>query len=129
MSNDENTQVADSSPAIRTIIPKDIHRDCLCLTSPAVLDLLRARAEDRLDDALRKRFVRSEADRAGRGIVSIEHVAQRAQRRTAPDEQCGMTLGRPETRQRMTVQFEEGHAVTNVLHGLGVELLDLLSEL
>src|SRR5437867_10796683 len=96
---------------------------------PAVLDLLRACAEDRLDDALRKWFVRSEADRALRGIVSIEHVAQRAQRRTAPDEQRGMTLGCPETRQRVPVQLEEGHAVTNVLHGFGVELLDLPSEL
>src|SRR5438046_8877486 len=114
MSNDENTLVAGSSPAIRTIIPKDIHRDCLCLTSPAVLDLLRACAEDRLDDARRKRFVRSEADRAGRGIVSIEHVAQRAQRRTAPDEQPGMTPGCPETRQRVTVQIDEGHAVADV---------------
>src|SRR5207244_4582701 len=101
----------------------------LVLASPAVLDLLRACAEDRLDDAFRKRFVRSEADRAGRGIVSIEHVAQRAQRRTAPDEQPGMTPGCPETRQRVTVQLEERHAVADVLRGFGVELLDLSAEL
>src|SRR5438132_13697257 len=97
--------------------------------SPAVLDLLRAGGEDRLDDALRKRLVRSEADRADRGIVFIEHVAQRAQRRTAPDEQPGMTFGCPETRQRMPVQLEEGHAVTDVLRGFGVELLDLAPKL
>src|SRR5437879_4758917 len=97
--------------------------------SPAGLDLLRACAEDSLDDALRKRLVRSEADRAGRRIVSAEHVAQRAQRRTTPDEQPGMTLGCPETRQRVAVQLEEGHAVADVLRGFGVELFDLPVEL
>src|SRR5438552_15920498 len=101
----------------------------LCFASPAVLDLLRSRSEDRLDDALRKSLVRSEADRADRGIVSIEHLAQRAQRRTAPDEQPGMTLGCPETRQRVAVQFEEGHTVADVLRGFGVELFDLPVEL
>src|SRR5438093_7521533 len=124
MSNDENTLVAGSSPAIRTMRILGI-----MLCDPAVLDLLRACAEDRLDDALRKRLVRSEPDRAGRGIVSIEHVAQRAQRRTAPDEQPGMTLGCPETRQRVAVQLEEGHAVADVLRGFGVQLLDLPAEL
>ena len=101
----------------------------LFFASPAILDLFRACAEDRLDDALRKRFVRSEAYRALRGIVFIEPGAQRAQRRTAPDEQRGMTLGCPETRKRVPVQLEEGHAVSNVLHGFGVELLDLPAEL
>src|SRR5688572_32875842 len=101
----------------------------LCFASPAVLDLLRTYGEDRLDDAFGKRLVRSEADRAGRDIISVEHVAQRAQRRTAPDEQPGMTLGCPETHQRMAVQLEEGHAVADVFRSFGVELLDLSAEL
>src|SRR5438876_11516834 len=101
----------------------------LFFASPAILDLFRECAEDRLDDAFGKWFVRSEAYRAGRGIISIEHVTQRAQRRTAPDEQRGMTLGCPKTRQRVAPQLEEGHAVADVLRGFGVELLDLRAEL
>src|SRR5207247_8823107 len=37
--------------------------------------------------------------------------------------------GCPETRQRMPVQLEERHAVTDVLRGFGVELLDLAPKL
>ena len=67
----------------------------LLFASPAVLDLLDACAEHGFDDALRKRLVRRKSDRADRGIVRVEQVGQRAQSRTAPDEQRGMTLWPP----------------------------------
>src|SRR5438067_2407588 len=88
--------------------------------SPTVLYLLRTCAKDRLDNAARKRLVRSEADGALRGVVSVKQVAQRAERRTAPDEERGMTLCCPETRQRVSVQFEEGHAIADVLRGFRI---------
>src|SRR5688572_23642451 len=83
------------------------------LVPPALHNLFRAKVEDRLDDALRKRLVRSEADRALGGIVAVEHVTQRAQHRLAPDEQRAVPLGCLEAHQRVTIQFEEGLTIAD----------------
>src|SRR6266567_4203087 len=40
-----------------------------------------------------------------------------------------MTLGCPETRQRVAVQLEEGHAVADVLRGFGIDPFDLPAKL